>query len=226
MMTVWAKKPVLIFRIRASILSAGRALILKSDPGHCKGPPCSQEVLERIGRPRESLMEYPASYPLVAGLLLCYFGYPAFRVSVLAFGLAGGACLGYVLGKGLGGTEIGAWLAAAAGALVGTLLLRLFVRTGLFLIGALAGAASAMVIGFTLPGVLVGAVAAALLTLFATRWVLMLSTALVGAGLAAGSLAGAGTALLEISKPGGLFLFGLFFLTGLAAQVYLTRTRS
>jgi len=171
-------------------------------------------------------MDYPASYPLVAGLLLCYFGYPAFRVSVLAFGLVGGACLGYVLAKGLGGTEIGALLAVAAGALVGTLLLRLFVRSGLFLLGAAAGAAAGMVIGFSLPGVLAAALAAALLTLFATRWVLMLSTALAGAGLAAGSLAGAGTALLENAKPDGLFLFGLFFLSGLAAQVYLTRTRS
>lgn len=171
-------------------------------------------------------MDRMAFYPFVMGLVLCYFGYPAFRLSVLVFGLGGGACLGYVLGRGLFGTEMAAGIAAAAGALAGTLLLRFFVRTGLFLGGAGAGAAAGMALGLGLPEVLAVSLVAACCTLFAARWILVLSTSLAGAALAVGELTGSEKAPLE--EPGllGSLLLALFFLSGLAVQILLTRSKS
>lgn len=171
-------------------------------------------------------MDRMVSYPFVIGVVLCYFGYPAFRLSVLVFGLGGGACLGYVLGRGLFGTEMAAGIAAAAGALAGTLLLRFFVRTGLFLAGAGAGAAAGMALGLGLPEVLAASLVAACFTLFAARWILVMATSLAGAALSARELAGIEKAPLE--EPGlfASFLFALFFLSGLAVQILLTRSKS
>lgn len=173
-------------------------------------------------------MESLAVSPLVVGILLCYLGYPGFRLSVLVFGMGGGACLGYVLGKGLFGTEVAAGVGAGAGALVGTLLLRLFVRAGLFLAGAGAGAAAGMAFGLSLSGILVSSLVAALLTLLAARWALAVSTALAGAALAAGSLTGVEWVGLAGSGAPGPFLvvLALFYLSGLAVQLYLTRGKS
>lgn len=171
-------------------------------------------------------MEFMTPATALLGVLLCYLGYPVFRFSVLAVGLAGGAALGYFLGRGLIGTEIAAIGLSILGAILGTFLLRMFVRSGLFILGACTGAGVGLLLALKPGLILVAGVLGGLLVLFMSRWVLILGTSLAGALLIGQTASGIQGPHFVDSLSARNLIALVCWVTGAAAQVWLTRKHS
>ena len=168
-------------------------------------------------------MESFPSYMPLLGVLLCGLGFPLFKASVLAFGLLIGGGLGYFVAQALLGPGGYAVAAALLGGVLGVLLLRLFVRTGMFFLGAGLGGGIAVVLGLDKGLVLLIAAVAGVVSLFMSRWILILVTSMAGSLLIAQAVAGI-QGLPSLNPPLLKALVALpCFLTGAAAQVWLTR---
>ena len=120
---------------------------------------------------------------IILGGAFCYLGFPLFQASVLTFGFLAGGGLGYSLGEHLYDTQVWSLGLGLAGGLAGILVLKFFVRGGLFLAGCLLGslAGGAFLEGLVPLGLC--GLAGGVLFLFASRPVLILATSLLGASL-------------------------------------------
>ena len=132
-----------------------------------------------------SLQTPAAILLLVGGVISCFAGYRVFRVVLGIYGFFMGA----LLTSAAMGTEHTVWMIVAAlvGGLVGALILIVAYFVGVALIGALVGSIATNVIWASLgrePGaivVIVFAIAGALLALALQRYVIIGTTAFIGA---------------------------------------------
>jgi len=162
---------------------------------------------------------------LVAGVLLCFVG-------VRSLKLAGGSAgfgLGASIAAALGGGPLTAFLVGAAGAAGAVLLMGLMIRTGMFVVGGLAGGVIAANLYRTLPptvawhpSVVVMVVGAcALLCGAAVHYLrtplLRALTALAGAGLVIRGVVEAGPAFLGFLQNPATWVESLVALVALVA---------
>lgn len=150
---------------------------------------------------------------LAAGLLLCLTGVRSLRLAAACAGFG----MGSVLAEALGARPLTVVLVGAAGAVGALLAAGLLVRTGFFVVGALAGGAIAAagfrtfsVIGWSPTLIVIVVLAAALLGgVGATQVrspVLVVVTALAGAGLALRGVATLLPSLLGFLREPGTLL--------------------
>ncbi len=131
-----------------------------------------------------------ALFAVVAGVLLCFFGYRILKVSLGLIGFIAGAYGGWQAGLALFHGSIGsATVCAVIGGMVGMVLCLWIYLLGIFSIGAAAGTAIAAAIfrgvGHQVPQIILIAlpVASGLLALVAQKVMVVVSTAFSGAYL-------------------------------------------
>jgi Domain of unknown function (DUF4203) len=127
---------------------------------------------------------------IIAGLLICFWGYRILKVSLGIIGFVGGAFGGWELGLAWANNSGGITLACAlAGGIIGMVLCLLFYFLGVFLLGAAAGAvvAAACANGISHPVqpliLLVLPIAFGVIALLAQKFMIVVSTAFSGAYL-------------------------------------------
>ncbi len=164
----------------------------------------------------------------VLGALFCYLGYPLFEASLLVFGFLVGGGIGMLAAEMFWNSHVGLVVSVVAGGITGIFLVRLFVRGLLFLLGCLVGREVGEIL---FPGSLVSllfGVGGGVLTLLASRGILIAATSLSGALLCSAGLAAwlPAAGLGEITPLAAKGLFAGLWVTGAAAQWALSREGS
>ncbi|MEW6443361.1 MAG: hypothetical protein AB1640_20685 [bacterium] len=170
-------------------------------------------------------MVHSPPYAPLLGILLCFAGYPLFRISVLAFGLVVGGGSGYFLSHYLAGSGTAAVVGAAVGAVLGALLLWLFLRAGLFFLGVCLGGGAALTLDLERGLILAAALVGGLFALLMSRWILIFLTSAAGALLISQATLGRVPWAAENPVQTAQAVAVLSWIAGAAVQVWLTRKR-
>jgi hypothetical protein len=146
---------------------------------------------------------------IVAGIIICFWGYRIFKVALGIAGFIAGAVLFFNFGSIYTANMIVLVILAVFGGLIGASLSVAFYFIGLFLLGALAGwqlgfmIAAALNTEFLIVIPIIAALAAGVIACFLQKPVIVLSTALIGAwGVVTGGFHFFGAVL----APGDLFI--------------------
>ncbi|MDY4588425.1 MAG: zinc ribbon domain-containing protein [Oscillospiraceae bacterium] len=178
----------------------------------------------------EFLNVFSVIYSILSVIILCYFGYVAFRTILTIQGFIGGALVGALIGFGMGlssspdGAVPGAVIGALVVGFIGALLAHLLYKLGVFLffaggtfivmlllvgLGSGGDWKSAMTAG-AIVGVIVGIIA-----VIVDKYFIIAGTAAIGAFTGGSMLMFANTVL-------GIFAIIILLVTGILVQVKLT----
>ncbi len=122
---------------------------------------------------------------LLVGGIFCYLGFPLFQVSLLTFGFVAGGGVGFLLGEHLYDSQVWSLGIGVIGGLAGIIVLKFFVRAGLFLAGCLLGTQAGAAFSHEPMTTFLCGLAGGVLFVFASRVALILATSLLGAVLVA-----------------------------------------
>lgn len=182
----------------------------------------------------EFLNVFSVIYSILAVIILCYFGYVAFRTILTIQGFIGGALVGALIGFGMGlssspdGAVPGAVIGALVVGFIGALLAHLLYKLGVFLfftggtfivmlllvgLGSGGDWKSAMTAG-AIVGVIVGIIA-----VIVDKYFIIAGTAAIGAFTGGSMLMYANTVL-------GVFAIIFLLVTGILVQVKCTKKLS
>ena len=126
-------------------------------------------------------------FSIIAGVIVCFWGYRIFKVVLGIAGFIAGAVLFYYFGAHYTANMIVLMILAIFGGLIGASFSVAFYYIGLFLLGALAGwqlgflIATAINIEFVIIIPIITAMIAGILACFLQKPVIIISTALIGA---------------------------------------------
>ncbi len=128
-----------------------------------------------------------AIFSIIAGVIVCFWGYRIFKVVLGIAGFIAGAVLFYHFGAHYTANMVVLVILAIFGGLIGASLSVAFYYIGLFLLGALAGwqigflISTAINIEFVIIIPIIAAALAGILACFVHKPVIIISTALIGA---------------------------------------------